>query len=109
MVPASQFDIAPCDSIESVDDCRVERTHQRRMNEVKQVGHSRTQTLDLERIDLLNCLNHCLRGIAAVASIEQPGKSTLICGIFINIGYAEFWFPQKGMVSAFENLTLLGD
>src|SRR3546814_19304663 len=51
--------------------------------------------------------NNFLGRVATRTGVEQVTERPLVLRVFVDIGYAELRFPEKGVVGAFENLTLL--
>lgn len=79
------------------------------MDEIKEVGHCRAETLDRERIDLANRLDNGLGGVATVASMQKARECALIFGVFVDVRNAQLRLPEKRMVRPFENLALFGN
>jgi len=79
------------------------------VKKIEQVGDRGPEPLDLQAIDRVDMANNFLGRVATRTGVEQATERPLVLRVFVDIGYAELRLPEKGMVSAFENLTLLGD
>ena len=106
MVPLAELDVAAGDRVVALHDRRVERHHDRGMNEVQQVRHSRPKAFDLMRVDPADGLDHLLGVIATVARMQQSGEGALVGGVLIDVGDAQLGLPEKRMLGALEDLAL---
>src|SRR3546814_4282563 len=109
MLPAPELHLRAGQRVVAFDDRGVEGRHQRRVKKIEQVGDRWPEPLDLQAIDRVDMANNFLGRVATRTGVEQVTERPLVLRVFVDIGYAELRFPEKGVVGAFENLTLLCD
>ena len=79
------------------------------MKKIEQVGDSRPEPLDLQAVDRVNMADDLLSRVAAGTRVEQTTERALVVGAFVDVGDAQFRFPEKCMVGASKDLALFRD
>lgn len=79
------------------------------MEKVQQVGCRRTETFDLLAVELANGGDDRLFALAAAADIQEAAESDLVLAVLVDVWDPQLRLPEKGVVSALEDLALFGD
>src|SRR3546814_8973055 len=98
MRPTPQLDLSARELVVPVNDRRVERRHQRRMQKIQEIGDRWPEPLNVQPVDRMDAGNNFFRRIAARAVIQQTAKGALMRRVLINVRYPQLWLPQKGMI-----------
>src|SRR3546814_17203750 len=97
MLPAPELHLRAGQRVVAFDDRGVEGRHQRRVKKIEQVGDRWPEPLDLQAIDRVDMANNFLGRVATRTGVEQVTERPLVLRVFVDIGYAELRFPEKGV------------
>ncbi len=67
------------------------------MDEVQQVGDGRPQPLDADGVDAMDRLDDGLRGVTALAGVQQRREGALVVPVLVDVGDAQLGLPVEGL------------
>ena len=79
------------------------------MHEVDQIRCGGAQTLDLPGVEVTDRRDDAVVPGAADARVQEPGEGQLVVAVLLDVRDTQLGLPKKRVISAFENLPLLGD